>query len=203
MGDTGTPAKNSMKIYLLNGKDPRKSTGGYQTYTYHLSRILRKLKYDAETVCFDEKDKLYNLKIWKNRESAGLMFLGPLLAKKILKIVKPGDVVWGIGPWCLAGAIVKSVRPKVKFLAFYPTTFKHEMKGMWEGCETTDYGWKLKLETGFGYRVVANIYTFIERYFLNKADVIVVHYKSAVNILVKQFGIDRKKFRIIADSYED
>ncbi len=192
-----------MRIILVNGKDPMRSTGGYQTYTYNLAKILENLGHQVKVVSFGEQDKIYHWGIWKNMETAGLIILGPLLAVKVYKEVKNGDIVWGIGSWSLAVALVKIFKPKIKYFSFYPVTFKHELWGNLQAVEIKDYGWKLKLEAMFAYYVIAQIYTFLEAFFLFFADKIVVHYQSAVEILHSQFGIAKARISVIPDYMEE
>jgi len=56
-----------------------------------------------------------------------------------------------------------------------------------------DYGWFAKTKAWVTYHTIVRAYSFLEKYSVLQSDKVINHYASADEILVKQFGVDRKK----------
>lgn len=181
------------QVILINGKNID-TAGGYQTYTSNLEKVLKNLAVKVKIFGFDKSGI-------KNTSLSRLIFLGPILARNLLKQIKFEEpiIIWGIGPWSLAGALVKIFSPKVTFFSYYPTSFKHEFKANLEAINIKDYGFFLKIQAWLAYLTIIPLYTLLEKFFLNYADKVVIHYDSAKRILTREFNISLSKIIKIPD----
>lgn len=182
-----------IQVILINGKNID-TAGGYQTYTSNLEKVLKSLGVKVRIFSFDKSGI-------KNTSLSRLIFLGPILAWNMLRQIKFEEptIIWGIGPWSLAGALVKIFSPKVIFFSYYPTSFKHEFRANLEAVNIKDYGFILKLQAWLGYLTIIPLYTLLEKFFLNCTDKIIIHYDSARKILKEEFNINPKKIIKTAD----
>ncbi len=198
-------------VVVISGKNPLEAPGGYAAYAYNLCLALRRLDRQVHLVALGSDDTsvatdLGQLHLVRNELAERMPFIadvqmtalplyGVSFARRIEAIVGTAPcLVWGVGPWALAGAIFKRRSPQSLFVASYFTTFRHEMRGSFDAIRVADYGLRLKLQYaavvgfgGMGFRLM-------ERFLLNQADTIVTHYRSAEDILVSEFGVPRTKF---------
>ena len=210
-------------IYIISGKNPLSAKSGYASYSYNLANLLTSLGYKVEIFCFGEKDQVLKTKIGtinilsstifftvlKDMEMAGLILLAPKLALALKTVIaspaKGGakqshnynqqTIIWGIGPWSLAGAFIKLLKgKKVIFLSDYFTTIKHEFSGTVSALNMKDYGLWHPLQAWFAYITIVPIYSLLERFLLKFSDKIITHYQSSETIITSQFGISNKKY---------
>lgn len=200
-------------IYILSGKNPLQAKSGYASYTYNLSKILTNLGYKVMVFCFGKSDQVIKSKIGtihiigsnifsllKDVEMAGLILLTPRLSIVLAKQLKntPG-LIWGIGPWGLAGALAKLFSrgyqgTSWKLVSDYFTTTRHEFLGTLAGVTVKDHGLVTKFNVWFAYVTLVQLYNFLERFLLHQSHKIITHYQSTENILTSQFGLNSKQF---------
>lgn len=197
-------------IHLICGKNPLKARSGYASYSYSLCKTLIKTNCDVEIFCLGNTDqkiksaigiihivgvgRLFSL--FKNVEMAGLLLFAPIIARSVaLTINSQPKIIWGIGPWSLAGTLVKLFsRSRVIVLSDYFTSIKHEFEGTLSAINVKDYGLPIRLKSILMYTTVIRFYTLLENFLLGKSDKIITHYKSTETILREQFGIKHSKF---------
>jgi glycosyltransferase involved in cell wall biosynthesis len=204
-------------IILINGKNPLKSTGGYQTYTLTLAKLLKELKFNVQIFCIGNKDQItiykgiviqtnrsifYKIPFLKSMELAALPLFSLTLSKSILANFSKSRhlILWGIGPWTLAGVLVKLFR-KVTLFSYYPTTFKHEFTQSLKATNISDHGIINKFKIQIAGRILIPLYDLFERWAVKSADQIIVHYRSAKKILKDQFKA--KNIHLIPDYIEN
>jgi glycosyltransferase involved in cell wall biosynthesis len=159
-------------IIVVSGKHPLTAKSGYARYAAGLCRELAK-KRRVQILCTGpvsriEKSAIGTIhvigsayaRILPGREMIAFV---PICAS-IARQVPTGSIVWGIGPWTLAGAYA---HPK-KLIADYFTTIGHE--------------WHTPIFSPF------------ERYLLRRSNRIITHYRSTEKILRKEFCIAPEKF---------
>lgn len=198
-------------IFIISGKNPLISSGGYEVLARALAKTLRDLGYDVRIFCCGPKSKIQNTEIGlltvvgssvfslpalKGREMAGLPVLAFHMARAIVPHYNahPDAILWGIGPWSLAGALIKQYSPDATLLAHYSTSIPHEYAGTLSAVNAADHGWKNFLEARVAGHTLIPIYTLIEKYILAKADRIITHYDSTERILRHDYDIPKKKF---------
>jgi len=160
-------------IALITGKHPIKAKSGYASYGRALARQLTAIGCDVHIFCAGNRSsvtpadigtihvvKIPLLGLVSGREMSLLLPASVYLARGIRK--QPADIIWGIGPWTLAGVLAGG-RP---IFADYFTTLRHE------------------------YHTA--LFSFVERYILTKSTRIITHYRSTENIITKEFGVNRK-----------
>jgi glycosyltransferase involved in cell wall biosynthesis len=103
-------------------------------------------------------------------------------------------LVWGMGPWALAGAIFKARSPASVLLASYFTTFMHEMRGSLAAIAVSDYGMRLKMQYAGVVGVIGPAFRKMEKFLLEKSDKVVTHYRSTEDILSAELDVPREKF---------
>lgn len=163
-------------IVLISGKHPIEAKSGYARYTAALARQLVSLHYSVHIFCVGTTTSVIKtsigtihvvrmpmIRLVAGREMTALLPASILIARAI-KQQTHVDIIWGIGPWTLAGVLTG----KKPIFADYFTTLKHE------------------------YRI--SLFSFLERYILTKSTRIITHYRSTEHILQKEFGLTRKKF---------
>lgn len=198
-------------VIIINGKNPREKTGGYQTYTENLGKLLSEAGFDVKIVCFGKKKQilktpsgeihvitsaLYNLPFIRSRELSGLIFLAPILAKYLLSMQHQNAVLFGIGPWSIAPVLLKltGTVKNASIVSYLPTTVKHETSASFRAMRVHDYGFTLKIIAFIVNLTLVPTYSFLEQLIVSKSDFIVTHYKSIELILQRQFRVDPKKF---------
>ena len=163
-------------IILISGKHPLYVKSGYAHYAAALARQLVAIGCRVHIFCVGEINsvsktnigiihvvKIPFLRLVSGREMAAFLPDSLFLAKAI-KQLKHIDIIWGIGPWTLAGVLTG----KKPIFADYFTTLKHE------------YG--------------TSLFSFLERYILANSTRILTHYRSTEHILQNEFNLDTKKF---------
>jgi glycosyltransferase involved in cell wall biosynthesis len=95
---------------------------------------------------------------------------------RAIKQLKHIDIIWGIGPWTLAGALLKKTYPSTPLYAEYFLSMRHE-----------------HLTTPLRF-IIDVLYTPLERYLLKKSDRIITHYQSTEKILTHDFYIHPSRF---------
>lgn len=208
--------QQKLPIFLISGKSPARNPGGYAAYAHNLAKVFIELGHPVhiiaqgpeasrETTDIGEEhivsSPLVNkLSFVKSIELAALPLFSPLFSNEVAKIVKEKGyrnfVVWGMGPWSYAGVAIKNKFGKrAKFIAFYPTTFLHEMKGSYDAIRISDYGFKMKLKYFVVVQIISRLYGLLEAQTVKWADLITLNYKYPESFLMEQFGIGREKFR--------
>ncbi|MBI2039465.1 glycosyltransferase family 4 protein [Candidatus Microgenomates bacterium] len=210
--------KSSPSIYIIAGKNVLAGRGGYAVVGYNWGKLLSSLGYEVKIYCVGAKDQITKSQIGevhivgskiattflKDVEMAGLLFLAPKIALAILRDIKDQKIViLGMGPWSLAGALLKiysTVIPakagihKIILLSDYYTSIKHEYSGILSGVRISDHGVLIKLQIQLIYYFIFKLYSLLERFLLRITDKIITHYLSTENILKDEFKISPKKF---------
>lgn len=198
--------------FILCGKSPYGAAGGgYSAFAYNLAKILKKLGYKVYIVALGDKNETIQTTIgtlllfkspfinFNTTALPGLPIYSYLFANGIEKIVREQGsnefIVWGIGPWGLAGAILKGrLGKRVIHINNYFTTVRHEWKGALTALSIQDYGIWLKLKYTLIYYTVVRFLSYFERKILKSADLIVTNYQSTEEIIKKEFNIPKSKF---------
>lgn len=207
---------NNLPVFLISGKSPVKNPGGYAAYAHNLAKVLTQLGHPVYIIAQGPEPSLEkteigeehivasnianNLPFLKSIELAALPLFAPIFAKEIEKIIKEQKfkdfVVWGMGPWSYAGVLLKKKFGKqARFIAFYPTTFLHEMTGSYDAIKISDYGVAMKVKYFFVANIIARLYGILEAQTVRFSDIITLNYKYPESFLEKQFSLTPKKFR--------
>lgn len=205
---------NKKPIFIISGKSPiGASGGGYSTYAYNLARLTKKLGHPTYIVALGdetrvEETEVGTLMLFK----ASLPFLNiniyalpalPLcslvFANGIRKLAKEKGykklIVWGIGPWGLAGSVSKFILgSRVLHLNNYFTTSRHEWWGGVKALRIKDYGFMPKIKYLAVYLTAVQYISLLEGIVLKTADTIITNYQSTEDILKREFGVSPKKF---------
>lgn len=201
-------------IFIISGKSPiGASGGGYSTYAYNLARLVKKLGHPTYIVALGDETRIEETEVGTLLLfKASLPFLNiniyalpalPLcavvFANGIKKIINERgykkSIIWGIGPWGLAGSVSKFILgSKVLHLNNYFTTSRHEWWGGVKALRIKDYGILPKLKYLAIYLTAVQYISLLERIVLKTANTIITNYKSTEEILRKEFGISPKKF---------
>ncbi len=199
-------------VVIISGKNPLHKSGGYAQYSYSLSKILTSLGYKVNIYCLGRKNdliqsdigvihivrsRLISLPLLRNNEMLGLFFMAPQLTLALKKdLHDASQLYWGIGPWTLAGTLLKIISPgkKIELIADYFTSIKHEYKGALQGVNIADYGIIWKINLMIGYVTLIQLYSLLEKLLLSLSNKIVCHYSSTQLILKKEFNLPDKKF---------
>jgi glycosyltransferase involved in cell wall biosynthesis len=203
-------------VFLISGKSPVNKPGGYAAYSHNLAKVLVELGHPVYIIAQGKKNsikktsigiehlvnsKLVNsLPFLNSLELAALPIFSQLFVKEIEKILKKNKIeefiVWGIGPWSLAGINVKrKFKNKIHFISSYFTTFPHEMTGSYKAINISDYGLVLKIKYFFVLNIIARLLNLFEKQIINTSDIIVYHYNSSKKIFNKEFSLSLKKMR--------
>lgn len=214
--DNRKATSKKLPIFLVSGKSPAKNPGGYAAYAYNMAKVFISLGHPVyiiaqgpESSC--EKTEIgeehivsspfiNKLSFLKSIELAALPLFSPLFVKEIENILIKEKfdkfIIWGMGPWSYTGVeLKKKFNNRAKFIAFYPTTFLHEMKGSYDAIRIKDYGLLLKLKYLFVLQIISRIYGILESKTVKVADLITLNYVYPEKFLMDQFGIDSSKFR--------
>lgn len=205
-----------LPIFLISGKSPAKNPGGYAAYAHNMARVFIELGHSVHIIAQGPMTSHESTEIGeesivssplvnrfsflKSIELAALPIFSSLFAQEIEKTINKHRyrdfVVWGMGPWSYAGvAIKKKFGRRAKFIAFYPTTFLHEMKGSYDAIRISDYGLRMKLKYLIVVQVLSRLYGLLESQTVKNADLITLNYKYPESFLTEQFGIGKQKFR--------
>lgn len=200
----------SRKIILVCGKNPQTAPGGYASYTHSLAKNLSKLKIPYEIYTCGKRCEVHNyefgkihvvgasilkLKFFQGVEMAALPILAIQLGFVISKNVDDGTIIWGVGPWSLAGVVVKLLsRKKITLYSDYFTTIRHEFRGSMEAVTAADYGLAKYITNVIIFTIVVPIFSLAERVIFNFSDKIIVHYESTQDIIMNEFSVWKRKF---------
>lgn len=203
---------SKLPVFIVCGKSPIQSYGGgYSTFALNLATVLTSLGYKVYIIAVGEKNKeiktsyativTFKTFLFDYYTTAlpSLPIASVIFVSGIKNIVKKKGydkfIVWGIGPWGFAGAILKlQLRKRVIFLNNYFTTLRHEWKGGLNAIRVKDYGLLLKVKFWIIYYSVVMLLSFFERFVLSKADYIITNYNSTEVILQKEFHIQKSRF---------
>src|SRR3989344_5718935 len=207
---------NKLPIFLVSGKSPVSNPGGYAAYAHNLAQVFIALGHpvyiiaqgsvsNVEFTNLGEEhiisvNAINKLPFLKSIELAALPIFSPYFSREITEIVKKNGykdfIIWGMGPWSYAGVTLKKkFRRRARFIAFYPTTFLHEMKGSYDAIRISDYGLKMKLKYFFVVQIISRLYGLLEFQTIKYADLITLNYKYPEAFLMEQFKISSEKFR--------
>lgn len=208
-----------MKVFVLAGKHPLRSSGGYATYTHILSKCLKELGYEVIILAVSNKDEIEHTDIGTiysvssphlpSRLSTAItatFFLWSNRMDKLLQKLIAGEdkcIVHGIGPWGYAG--IRSKRQhgsRVKLLDFMPTTAKHESYWLMKGAEVRDYGIRLKIKYSLLWLYSNTIIYNLEKAITRESDYIIVHHDYAKNQIINDYRINPDKIKKIPHSFE-
>ncbi|MBI4035108.1 MAG: hypothetical protein HY381_01770 [Candidatus Chisholmbacteria bacterium] len=168
-------------IFILTGK-PTSAPGGYQTYADSLVSTLHHLGYSTRIFSAPPLPQPLTF----------LPILSLVLALKIIPHLKSQTIIIGIGPWTLAGALLKLIFPRrVILIATYFTTIKHEFAGSYSEILSHPYPLLLKLQYYFASFTLIPLYSLLEKFTLFRADYILTHYLSTESILKREFGLSK------------
>lgn len=197
-------------IYIISGKNPLLAKSGYASYSYNLAKILTSLNYQVKIFCFGTKNQVIEspigqvyisksliFSLLKDMEMAGLLLLAPKLSLTLQKELKDTKkaIIWGIGPWSLAGAFLKIFSgSRIILFSDYFTSVKHEFLGSLSGLRIKDHGLWIKLQAYLAYFTIIPLYTLLEQILLSLSNKIITHYQSTERILSHQFGFKKTKF---------
>lgn len=212
---------NLPKIIIISGKNPLSEAGGYASYAFSLAKSLNLLGFSCQIFCCGKKDQFIKTKVgqiqvvgsklltfpfFENLQMTALLVLAPKLAFAIKQRLDSDKttIIWGVGPWTLAGAILKLLpgKKKVILLAHYATSLKHEFQGTLSALTVKDYGLKIRLEAILAYLTIIQLYSLLERFLLVMTDKIITHYSSTERILIKEYQIKPLKFYRLPYSIE-
>lgn len=214
---TKIASKISFPIFIVCGKSPITSYGGgYSSFALNLAKILKRLGFEVYILAIGEKKlvektdcgtviilsfSFFNLKF---TALPGLPFYSYFFSKEIIRIINnnniSGCIVWGIGPWGLAGKFLKDeLKDKVIFVNNYFTTIEHEWNKGLQAVRIYDYGILLKIKFFIIYHTIVKILSIFEKEIITSVDCIITNYKSTETILKSQFNINEKK--IIRSSF--
>jgi glycosyltransferase involved in cell wall biosynthesis len=185
--------------------------GGYAAYSHNLCAVLRALGRQVHIVALGNRDsttdtELGQLHVVRNELASRIPFIGdvqmtalPLFSRSFAARIASiaGDqpcLMWGMGPWALAGALFKRRSPASVLLASYFTTFLHEMRGSLAAIPVADYGWTLKAQYAGVVGVIGPAFRAMEGFLLRAADKVVTHYRSTEDILSAELGVPRDRF---------
>lgn len=205
-------------VFVISGKDPTVSPGGYAAYSHNLCKILTSLGHPVYVLAAGKTHEVKYTSIGevhlvKNSGANAFPILGsvemammPFYAysfkREILSIIsKQGYkeiLLWGMGPWTFAGALVKKSHIQAKLFASYFTTFRHEMSGSLKSILTPDYPLPIKIKYILISFLGGMIFSQIERKTLQKTDVIITHYRSTEQILKREFSVHADKIKRIS-----
>lgn len=205
-----------LPIFLISGKSPAKSPGGYAAYAHNLAKVFIELGHPVQIIAQGPENSqestnigeehivssplVNKLSFLKSIELAALPIFSSIFAQEIEKIIKENNykdfIVWGMGPWSYAGVEIKrKFNNRAKFIAFYPTTFLHEMQGSYDAIRVSDYGFLMKLKYFVVVQLISRLYGLLESQTVKWADIITLNYKYPESFLTKQFKIGPEKFR--------
>lgn len=201
-----------MTFFIVCGKSPLTGLGGgYSTIARNIGKNLVKLGQDVFILALDDQANsqktdfgtLVTIPVPFVRINIsalpGLPFYSFLFAKKINSVMKKNNVkkaiVWGIGPWGLAGTILRYLfHAPIIHITSYFTTGRHEWQGGLRGLRISDYGWFLRLKFLLIYHTVVAMISLFDRVVVATSHRIITNYKSTEEILASEFQTGRSRF---------
>lgn len=204
--------KTKMPIFIVCGKSPLTGLGGgYSTIARNIGKNLVFLGQNVYLIALGDKTgqqetdfgTLVTIQIPLIRVDIsalpGLPVYSFLFAKTIRSIMKSlgtkNAIVWGIGPWGLAGTILRHLfRIRIVHITSYFTTAQHEWLGGLKALRVSDYGWFLRIKFLFIYHTLVRMISLFDKIVTKTSDLIVTNYRSTEEILEKEFNISQSRF---------
>jgi len=201
--------------FVISGKSSFSMPGGLGAYAYNACQIVKELGYKVYMVGYSDKDEIIEMEFgtlihvktpFNFLASLGVVFITPYLVKRMRLILDDIDasqvLVFGAAIWGLAGPQLKkqmrNSQLPVTTLISYFTTYKHEYDGQVRGSPSHDYGLITSLFVKSINLFARLFFVPVEHKLLKEADRIVVHYDSAVDILLSEINsLDLKKIKKI------
>ena len=192
-----------MKVFIISGKHPLQDSGGYATYAYSLCKCLLELGHEPHVIVFSAQSKVEETSIGiVHSVSSRISFLGTegfpfwsfIFSRYINKIISKEDpaqkyIIHGIGPWGLTGTFLKRKhRDRIIPISSYFTTTGDEVYWLMRGIRITDYGLRLKLKYTLIYLLTVIFLKPFEKASIRKTDMVIVHYASSKDMLVRDYG---------------
>ena len=212
-----------MKVFIISGKHPLKSSGGYATYTHALCSSLKKLGHDVNIIAISDKKNVEQTEIGKiftvtsnylpsksSTAITGTFFLWSKSIDKMLRQLIPKNnekcIIYGIGPWGYAGIKSKNFfGDKIKLLNVFFTSMTHETYWLMKGTSIQDYGIFLWLKYAIIHLYSKLILKKYECTVMRNSDLIIVHYDFAKKMLIEKYGLKDnmiKKIPYYSEIYE-
>lgn len=203
------------KIFIICGKHPLHKSGGYAAMAYILGKSLKTLGYEPEIITISSENKITASEIGKIHsvsskfasfksqgiQTAGFPIISYKFAKYIKKIVKDENIkkyiTLGVGPWGLAGVILKDRGEKNLVINHYATTLRSENYWYMRGARIRDFGLWTKIKYTSEYLMVRLFLVPFEKKLFKYSDLFFVHYESTKKILMKESKIPAEKIKII------
>ena len=207
--------RDSKKIFIICGKHPLYKSGGYAAVTYILGKSLKSRGYEPEIITISSENRITSSEIGKIHsvsskfasfksqgiQTAGFPIISYKLAKYIKKIVKDENlkkyITLGVGPWGLAGAVLKKRGEKNLVVNHYSTTLRNENYWYMRGARIQDFGLWTKIKYTFEYLLVSLFLVPFEKKLFKYSDFFVVHYQSTKKMLMEEAKITAKKIKVI------
>lgn len=206
--------RDKIPVFIISGKSPIEgSGGGYSSFAFNLGKIVKNIGHPVHIMALGNETKkivteagtIHLFKATLPFQNIGVYALPGLpvysiiFAREIKNIADKNEykkyIVWGIGPWGLAGTLFKIFsKDKVVHLNNYFTTVRHEWWGGVRALRIKDYGWWPKIKYLAIYFTIVQYLALLEKIILKHADKIITNYRSTEQILNKEFGISFKKF---------
>jgi len=200
-----------MKVFIISGKHPLKSSGGYATYTHALCKSLKKLGHEINVIAISDDESIEETEIGtiytvtssllpKKSSTAitGSFFLWSKQINTLLhRLIGKSDekcVIYGIGAWSYAGIKLKNqYKNRVRLVNIFFTSMTHETFWLMKGTVVSDYGFSLRLKYSLIHLYSKIILEKYEKSALFNSDLVLVHYDFAKKMLIEKFGIQEKK----------
>lgn len=204
--------KAKLSIFVVCGKSPLTAFGGgYSTIGRNIGKNLASLGQNVYLIALGDKSEeqktnfgtLVTLQVPLIRVDIsalpGLPVYSFLFAKTIRSLVKregmKNAIVWGIGPWGLAGTILRHLfRVRIIHITSYFTTARHEWQGGLKALRVSDYGWFLRIKFLVIYHTIVRMISFLDCIVIKTSDVIISNYRSTEEILRKEFRVSSSQF---------
>jgi hypothetical protein len=143
--------------FIVSGKSPKTIPGGLGAYSYNVAKILNAIGFHVYIIGFSAENEVLSLDFatlvhFKNPYSRllglGAVVSASIFVKKMEEIINrelpEAILVYSAGIWGIVGIKLKKRllhrNIRVKTLAAYFTTHKHEYQGHLKGAPVSDYG---------------------------------------------------------------
>ena len=200
-----------MIIFVICGKHPLKSSGGYATYASALCKSLKSMGFDVNLIVISKKSSIEESEIGKiytvtssylPTESSTFItstfFLWCRIIDKLLQslIGKENNkcIIYGIGAWAYAGIGSRNrFKENVRLVNVFFTTAPHETYWLMKGGRIRDYGLASRIKYSLVHLDSLLVLQRYENLTLKKSDAIIVHNEFPKQMLLKQYSVDPKK----------
>lgn len=202
-----------LTLIILCGKHPLHSSGGYAQYGASVAAVASSLAVDVHIVCIGKKANVettsfgtihtvgvpfFGSRFTDGAEMTFLLLYSMYLVHTLRKLITLNEpsrvVVWGIGPWTLAGIFLQLFKPHAIVIADYFTTIFHESHDLQKNLVTLPYSIAITSKTFLATVLLIPLYSFLEKIIVSKSYTIVTHYNSTRSILTHQFGVPLSRF---------